>query len=187
MQHRGLLSTGTDHWSLILVRPIVPAKPIEVCVHPIVRLIMTLTLATLPAAAARAQTNLPPHSWLFGAWTGGLFPPPSALSAQECLAMPVVIFTRDVVMRVVITDQLYAQRLIETVRITAEGAEFRFTPATPTAQSGPFSLPTGAASNTPGFGCVSPDILRVQRRTEHEISFPGCNDFPYPLVRCPAR
>jgi hypothetical protein len=150
-------------------------------------LIVTLTLAALPAAPARAQTNSPPHSWLFGAWTGGLFPPPSALSAQECFAMPVVIFTRDVVMRAVITDQLYAQRLIETVRITPEGAEFRFTAAPPAAPVGPFGLSTGASSNTPGFGCVSPDILRVQRRTENEISFPRCNDFPYPLVRCPAR
>ena len=35
-----------------------------------------------------------------------------------------------------------------------------------------------------GFGCISPDILHVLRRSENEISFPGCNDFPYPLVRC---
>jgi hypothetical protein len=27
----------------------------------------------------------------------------------------------------------------------------------------------------------------VQRRGENEISFPGCPEFPYPLVRCPAR
>jgi hypothetical protein len=38
-----------------------------------------------------------------------------------------------------------------------------------------------------GFGCISPDVLRVQRRTENEITFPDCKDFPYPLVRCPAR
>jgi len=38
-----------------------------------------------------------------------------------------------------------------------------------------------------GFGCPSPDVLHVQRRGENEISFPGCNDFPYPLVRCSAR
>ena len=154
--------------------------------HLIVCLIVTLAVAALPAAPVHAQTNLPPHAWLFGAWTGGLFPPPSTLSAQECLAMPVVIFTRDVVMRAVITDQFYAQRLIETARITSEGAEFRFSPGPPVAPSGPFGLSAGA-TNTPGFGCVSPDILRVQRRTENEISFPGCSDFPYPLVRCPAR
>src|SRR6516162_1176743 len=118
---------------------------------------LTVTLATmaLHGAPASAQGGLPPHAWLFGAWTGGLFPPPSTLSAQECLAMPVVIFTRDVVMRAVITDQLYAQRLIETARITPEGAEFRFSPGPPAAPSGPFSLSTGA-TNSPGFGCVSP-------------------------------
>ena len=148
-------------------------------------LIMTLTLAALPTGPARAQRNLPPHSWLFGAWTGGVFPPPSALSAQECFAFPVVIFTRDIVMRAVTTDQLYTQRLVETARVTAEGVEFRFTPSL-AAPAGPFNpLPSG--SNEVGFGCSSPDILRVQRHTENEISFPGCTDFPYPLVRCPAR
>jgi hypothetical protein len=145
------------------------------------------------AAPAQAQTqtqmqnNLPPHSWLFGAWTGGLFPPPSVLSAQECLAMPVVIFTRDLVLRAVITDQFYAQRLVETARVTAEGAEFRFTPTPATAPASPFNLSPDASTGEVGFGCISPDILRVQRRTENEITFPDCKDFPYPLVRCPAR
>jgi len=149
---------------------------------------LTVTLATmaLHGAPASAQGGLPPHAWLFGAWTGGIFPPPSTLSAQECLAMPVVIFTRDLVMRAVVTDQLYAQRLVETARLTPEGAEFRFTPASELAQVGPYN-PTPAGSNTVGFGCSSPDVLRVQRRGENEISFPECADFPYPLVRCPAR
>jgi hypothetical protein len=176
----------TDHWSLIPTRPIVPAKLLEGYMHRIVCLIATLTVMGLQPAPSRAQANLPPHSWLFGAWTGGLFPPPSTLGAQECLAMPVVIFTRDIVMRAVITDQLYAQRLVETARITAEGVEFRFAQS-PAAMTGPFSLSSGAASDDIGFGCASPDILRVQRHTENEIGFPGCNDFPYPLVRCPAR
>ncbi len=151
-------------------------------------LIATLVLAALPlmATPARAQGNLPPHAWLFGAWTGGLFPPPSALSAQECLGMPVVIFTRDLVLRAVITDQFYVQRLVETARVTAEGAEFRFTGVAPAAP-GPFGLSAGPDNAAEGFGCASPDILRVQRRTENEISFPGCSDFPYPLVRCPSR
>ena len=143
----------------------------------------TLVLAALHAVPARAQ-SLPPHSWLFGSWTGGIFPPPSSISAQECLAMPVVIFTRDIVMRAVITDQFYAQRLVETARVTPEGAEFRFVEQAPPAGS-PFTL--GGGGGAIGFGCISPDVLRVQRRTENEISFPGCNDFPYPLVRCPAR
>jgi hypothetical protein len=149
--------------------------------------IATVLLAALHAVPARAQSNLPPHAWLFGAWTGGLFPPPSTLGAQECLAMPVVIFTRDIVMRAVITDQLYVQRLVETARVTPEGAEFRFAAPPPTASAGPFGLSQGGASNDVGFGCISPDVLRVQRRTENEITFPGCSDFPYPLVRCPAR
>ena len=108
-------------------------------------LIVTLALAALSTVPARAQGNLPPHSWLFGAWTGGIFPPPSTLSAQECLAMPVVIFTRDIVMRAVITDQLYTERLVETARVTAEGVEFRLT-RPPAAASGPFSLSPGGGS-----------------------------------------
>jgi hypothetical protein len=149
-------------------------------------LIVTMALAALSTAPARAQGNLPPHAWLFGAWIGGIFPPPSTLSAQECLAMPVVIFTRDIVMRAVITDQIYTQRLVETARVTAEGVEFRLT-RPPAVASGPFSLSPGGGINDVGFGCISPDILRVQRHTENEISFPGCTDFPYPLVRCPGR
>jgi hypothetical protein len=149
-------------------------------------LIVTLAVAALPTVPARAQGNLPPHSWLFGAWTGGIFPPPSTLSAQECLAMPVVIFTRDIVMRAVITDQLYTQRLVETARVTAEGVEFRLAGPPAAVPAGPFSLSPGGIDEV-GFGCISPDILRVQRHTENEISFPGCTDFPYPLVRCPAR
>ena len=149
-------------------------------------LIMTLALAALPTVPARAQRNLPPHSWLFGAWTGGVFPPPSTLSAQECFAFPVVIFTRDIVMRAVTTDQLYTQRLVETARVTADGVEFRFTPSLASAPAGPFN-PSPSGGNEVGFGCGSPDILRVQRHTENEISFPGCTDFPYPLERCPAR
>ena len=152
-------------------------------------LIAILALAA-PAQAqtqTQMQSNQPPHSWLFGAWTGGLFPAPSVLSAQECLAMPVVIFTRDIVLRAVITDQFYAQRLVETARVTSEGAEFRFTPAPAMAPTTPFNPTPQASGGEVGFGCVSPDILRVQRRTENEIAFPDCSDFPYPLVRCPAR
>jgi hypothetical protein len=149
--------------------------------------LIAILLAAPYAVPAQAQSNLPPHAWLFGAWTGGLFPPPSALSAQECLAMPVVIFTRDLVMRAVITDQSYVQRLVETARVTAEGVEFRFSSPPATAPANPFSLSQTSGQTDVGFGCSSPDILRVQRRTENEISFPGCRDFPYPLVRCPAR
>ena len=149
--------------------------------------LIILALAALHSGPARAQGGLPPHAWLFGAWTGGLFPPPSTLSAQECLAMPVVIFTKDLVLRAVITDQFFTQHLVETARVTPDGVEFRFSQPPGAAQSGPFGLPSGAAANQSGFGCASSDLLTVRRRTENEISFPGCTDFPYPLVRCPAR
>ena len=44
---------------------------------------------------------------------------------------PVVIFTRDIVMRATITDQFYTQRLVETARLTTtSGVEFR-SPAPP--------------------------------------------------------
>jgi hypothetical protein len=153
----------------------------------IVLLAAAAVLRVAPAhAQAHAQTGAAPHAWLFGAWTGGLFPPPSTLSAQECLATPVVVFTRDIVMRAVVTDQFYIQRLVETARATGEGVEFRFLQSPVTASSGPFNL-SPAGSRDVGFGCISPDILRVQRRTDNEISFPGCSDFAYPLVRCPAR
>ena len=154
----------------------------------IVHLIATITLAALVMAPppARAQGGQPPQAWLFGAWTGGLFPPPSSLGSQECLAQPVVIFTRDIVMRAVITDTAYSQRVVETARITADGVEFRFSPPIPQSPSSPFGM-SASATTEAGFGCISPDVLQVQRRSDNEISFPGCTDFPYPLVRCPGR
>jgi hypothetical protein len=142
----------------------------------------------LRSPALAQQANAPPvapHAWLYGAWTGGLFPAPLGLTAQICLAQPVVIFTRDVVLRGSIIEETYAQRLIETVRTDAVGLEFRFTsdhaPQT-TSLLGLSAPPTAV-----GFGCPGPDTLNVQRRGENEIAFPGCADFPYPLIRCPAR
>ena len=156
--------------------------------HRIAHLTAILTLAALALAPApaRAQGNLPPQAWLFGAWTGGLFPPPSNLGSQECLAQPVVIFTRDIVMRAVITDTQYIQRVVETARITGDGVEFRFTPPVAQAPNSPFGLPGQGATDV-GFGCPSADVLQVQRHGDNEITFPGCTDFPYPLVRCPGR
>ena len=83
-----------------------------------------LCLLTLMSCAGalpvRAQSPATaPHAWLFGAWIGGLYPPPVTLGAEECLAQPVVIFTRDLVMRATITDVTYTQRTIETARATA--------------------------------------------------------------------
>jgi hypothetical protein len=127
-------------------------------------------------------TNLPPHAWLFGTWTGGIFPAPNGLSNQACLSQPIVIFTRDLVLRATITEQLLTQREIETARASPQGAEFRFT----SAGTGASLLGVGPGV-TVGFGCESPDVLHVQRRGDNEIVFPGCADFPNPLVRCNTR
>jgi len=151
----------------------------------LVAVLPALLLLLTPAPPHAQTTAAPPHAWLFGAWTGGLFPAPSLLTAQECLAQPTVIFTRDLVMRTTLTDVAYVQRVVESARATSSGTDFRFTgsPA-PDAGSSLLGLNQGPL---PGFGCASPDDLRVERRGPNEISFPGCADFPYPLVRCPGR
>jgi hypothetical protein len=134
-------------------------------------------------AGAQTSTGLP-QAFLLGSWTGGLFPPPSLVSAEQCLAQPTVIFTRDVVMRATLTDQFYVQRAIETARGTGSGIEFRFTSATPMNEPPPAMAGLGG-SGLIGFGCENSDVLHVQRITPNEIQFPGCRDFPFPLVRCP--
>lgn len=142
----------------------------------LLRLLTVLICAiALPVCAAPAPE--PPHAWLFGTWIGGLYPLPVTLGAEQCLSQPVVIFTRDMVLRASLLDEGFAQRRIDTVRATATGAEFRFYAA-----SGPAT--TGAPT---GFGCENADVLHVRRINENEISFPRCVDFPYPLVRCPNR
>ena len=137
-----------------------------------------LLLSPVPSAFSQPQPQ-PPHAWLFGTWTGGLFPPPSSMTTQACFSQPTVIFTRDLVMRAVLTDQRLVQREIETARAMPGGAEFRF--AAPIAAPRLFG---GTGEATIGFGCASPDDLVVQRKGENEIAFPGCGEFPYPLVRC---
>ncbi|MDT7950877.1 MAG: hypothetical protein RQ966_05165 [Acetobacteraceae bacterium] len=128
-------------------------------------------------SSAFAQAE-PPHAWLFGTWTGGLFPPPSNMTTQACFSQPVAIFTRDLVMRATLTDQTLVQRVIESARAVPGGADFRFAAAAAT--PGLFGTPMAQT----GFGCPSPDELVVQKRGENTITFPGCTDFPYPLVRC---
>ena len=147
--------------------------------------VLSLALAAaLGATPAVAQGNaLPPHAWLFGTWTGGIFPVPSGYSNQACLSQPVVIFTRDLVLRATLTEQMLTQREIETARNSSQGAEFRFAAAP---GGGPSLLDTGMG-RAGGFGCSAPDELHVQRRGENEITFPGCADFPNPLVRCQTR
>lgn len=141
--------------------------------------IAALSLAALSPALAQSEA---PHAWLFGSWTGGLFPPPSYLTAQACLMQPVVIFTRDVVLQATLTDLQYTQHGIETARTKSGATEFRFL-APREQDAGVLSDPGTPAS----FGCENPNVLHVQRKSDNEISFPGCAAFPYPLVRCPAR
>ncbi len=155
-------------------------------------LIIVLSLAVLPLAVSRlavaqGAADLP-HGFLFGSWTGGLFPAPTTLSGKECLASPTVIFTRDTMMRATVIDVAYTQRLIETVRAVPQGVEFRLVPGAVKAvapSGGMFSFSTPSGGEAIGFGCGDPDVLRVVRRGQNEISFPNCSEFPYPLIRCP--
>lgn len=151
-------------------------------------LLAALLLAAAPAAprTAAAQGAQPPHAWLFGSWTGGIFPVPGSVRPQACFSQPTVIFTRDLVMRATITSQLFTQRVVETARATGTGTEFRFVGTAPAAGSNSL-LGLSAPQPQPGFGCESADVLHVVRHGDNEIMFPGCRDFPYPLVRCGAR
>lgn len=151
-----------------------------------------LSIATmLPAPAiapARAQTTAPADAWLFGSWIGGLFPAPTGVTAEACLAQPVVIFTRDLVLRATMTEQTYAQRIVAAVRRTDDGFELRFEPSGGRDTAGmATALGLAPPPQAEGFGCESPDVLHVQRKGDNEIAFPGCADFPNPLVRCPGR
>jgi hypothetical protein len=166
-------------------------------VHRVSAWLLTATVLCVPASVgpfvaqaeaqgSQAQGSQPPHAWLFGTWSGGLFPAPSGLTAESCLSQPVVIFTRDLVLRATLTDQFYTQRLVSTARVTTTGVEFAFRPSeTNELSNGLFGVagPPPAA----GFGCESADVLHVKRLSENEISFPGCSDFPNPLIRCPSK
>ena len=121
----------------------------------------------------------PPHGFLFGSWTGGIYPAVDTEGAA-CFAQPTVIFTRDVVMRVSSLDVAYRQRLVETAAPAPHGGvEFRLAPAA-------VSVPTAGGRLPPdsGFGCADPNELQVQRHGPDEISFPGCAEFPSHLRRC---
>jgi hypothetical protein len=140
---------------------------------------LVLALALSGSGVAQQPRPEPPHAWVFGSWTGGLYPA-SETSGPRCTGQPSVIFTRDVVLRASVFDVPYRQRLVETVSGNEQVLEFRLVP-TP-AQSGPLgrSLPADI-----GFGCAAgPNALRVERRGENEIVFPDCADFPSPLLRC---
>ncbi|TCI00016.1 hypothetical protein EJV46_04990 [Roseococcus sp. SYP-B2431] len=124
--------------------------------------------------AARAQTRQgPPHEWMFGGWTGGIFPA-TETQGPACFGNVTVIVTRDIVMRVSSLDVAFRQRAIETVAIIPDGLEFRFVPT-----------PGRAAVPESGFGCDNnPNILRVRRVSDDEVLFTDCREFPSPLKRC---
>jgi hypothetical protein len=135
----------------------------------------------LGGSGGAQQRSEPPHAWVFGSWTGGIFPA-GETSAVRCLGQPTVIFTRDVVLRASALDVAYRQRLVETVAAGPEALEFRFAPAAP--QATPFGARLPPDS---GFGCPGgPNSLRVERRGPDEIVFPDCDEFPSPLKRCVA-
>ena len=143
------------------------------------RIVLGLLLAAplLATGAAAQDRPVAPHDWLFGSWTGGIFPS-SDTEGPRCTAQPSVIFTREIVLRVGMLDPAYRQRAIETVATRADGASFRFTPAAPGGFAG--RLPPDI-----GFGCPGgPDTLEVQRLGPDEIAFPDCREMPSPLRRC---
>ena len=142
-----------------------------------------LAVGAIVDADAQGTRQGPPHEWVFGAWTGGIFPV-SEVDPAACFGSPTVIFTRDLVMRVAALDVAYHQRTIETAAVTPDGGlDFRFVSAAPMARALGGRLPPDI-----GFGCGgSPDLLRVQRRGPDEIVFPDCTDFPSPLKRCGSR
>lgn len=129
---------------------------------------------TAPPGAPPPAPPGPPHAWLFGAWSGGIFPA-TETQGPACFGATTVIFLPDVVMRATSLEVSFRQRAVETVALTADGVEFRLVPFGPQARGVPEI----------GFGCGdNPDVLRVARRGPDEIAFPGCNDFPSPLKRC---
>ncbi|WP_207541098.1 hypothetical protein [Sabulicella rubraurantiaca] len=137
------------------------------------RTLLPALLATPALLSARAQDRpLPPHGFLFGSWTGGIFP---AIETQGsvCFGAVTMIVTADVVMRASSLDVAFRQRLVETVALAPNGVEIRLAP-----------IP-GRAPPEAGFGCDgNPDLLRVVRRGEDEVVLQGCNEFPFPLRRC---
>jgi len=141
--------------------------------------LMVLGLPLVATVDAGAQPRPgPPHEWIFGAWTGGIFPPTDA-DTPACFGSPTVIFTRDIVMRISSVDTAYRERTIETVAMQPNGLEFRFTPTLPVMTALGPRMPPDAA-----FGCANPNALRVVQRGPNEISFPDCGEFPAPLRRC---
>lgn len=150
------------------------------------RCLLASLLALAAFGAVPALAAAPPHAWLFGEWTGGLFPAPPHPTAESCRAHPTVVFMQDVVLRATLTDVSYVQRVVATARNAGERTDFTFA-ALPPAASGTDPLTGQPVAAAGGFGCAGPDELHVERRNANVIVFPGCADFPNPLVRCPTR
>lgn len=132
-----------------------------------------LALPALISSTALAQPRQgPPHEWIFGSWSGGIFPAVDT-EGPGCFGNVSIIFMRDLIMRVSSLDFAFRQRAIETVAVTNDGLEFRLIP-----------LP-GRPQPEIGFGCEgNPNLLRVTRRGPDEVLLPGCVEFPSPLRRC---
>ena len=77
----------------------------------------------------RSQSRpVPPHAWLFGAWTGGLFPVLPDQVAEDCRSDQTMVFTQDVVAHGSLTGSGLTQRVIETVRTSPQGRGFQVCP-----------------------------------------------------------
>jgi hypothetical protein len=130
-------------------------------------------LLAAPALSFAQTRQGPPHEWMFGGWTGGIFPA-TETDGPACFGNVSVIVTRDIVMRVSSLDVAFRQRAIETVALVPDGLEFRFVP-----------IPGRNAVPESGFGCGdNPNILRVRRVSDDEVIFVECREFPSSLKRC---
>lgn len=130
-------------------------------------------------APARAQPAEPPHTWAFGTWTGGFFPPGDTEN-PACAGQPSVIITRDVVLRSAPLEVPLRQRLIETAAAEPGRLTIRLAPLVPPGSPLAARLPPGT-----GFGCKGdPNLLVIERTGPDEITFPDCADFPARLKRC---
>jgi len=136
------------------------------------RLLFPATIGLLAAPAIAQPRQGPPHEWMYGSWSGGIFPAVETVG-PGCFGAVALIVTRDVIMRVSSLDIAFRQRAIETVALTPDGLEFRLVPL------------GGRPTPEAGFGCDgNPDLLRISRRGPDEVVLPGCVEFPGPLRRC---
>lgn len=133
---------------------------------------VALGLLATPAIVRAQPRQGPPHEWMFGSWTGGVFPAVET-EGPGCFGNVSLIVTRDVVMRISSLDVAFRQRAIETVAITPDGLNFRLVPV------------PGRPQPETGFSCDGdPDLLRIVRRGPDEVTMPGCLEFPAALRRC---